>query len=90
MAKVTTALNAAQLRAVLHTIARRADVARDLLIAAAQDDCDRLLAIEAVIALITDIGAMSDGHGEYPAFGNADYWRHGDPFAALGKEMRNG
>lgn len=89
MAKATPTkpLNAAQLRAVLHTIACRADVARDLLFAAAQNDVDRLVAIEAAIALLTDIGAMSDGHDETPTFGDANHWRHGMGFNTLGMEV---
>lgn len=66
MAKRIDPLNAEQLRRVMQTIASRADVARTLLIYAGTDTDELGRAVEASIALLTNIGAMADENADYP------------------------
>ncbi|KPU89923.1 hypothetical protein APR48_42035 [Variovorax paradoxus] len=86
MAKRIDPLNAEQLRRVMQTIASRADVARTLLIYAGTDTDELGRAVEASIALLTNIGAMADENADYPVLGDAAEWQFGSTFAYLGKE----
>lgn len=91
MAKHEEPLNAEQLRLVLQTIARRADVARQTIWGVIDGEKDELnIVAEAVACIMTSIGAMADCASGATTLGDADYWNHGPRFAEAGKELGHG
>lgn len=94
MAKVTTALNAAQMRIVLETIAVRTDTLNQLLAVAQgrfHDDVYALsICLDAAQIVATGIGALADVASGGENVGNANHWNYGPDFDSLGKEKDHG
>ena len=80
------ALTIEQLHTVLQTIASRANIARQVLLYAV-DSRGELLAVaaDAAAAIMTSIGAISDGASGSQVIGDADSWNFGPDFAQAGK-----
>lgn len=91
MAKHEEPLNAEQLRLVLQTIARRAEVARQAIWHAVDDEREALVAAaDAVATIITSIGAIADSASGSTVVGDADSWNFGLGFSIAGKDAHHG
>ncbi|MCY1543704.1 hypothetical protein D9M68_795320 [compost metagenome] len=91
MAECSKPLNADQLCMVLQTIASRAEVARQAIWRAVNDEGVALVAAaEAVATIITSISAIADSASGSTVIGNADRWNFGPNFADAGEEVQHG